>query len=204
MIEFNLMAIPEVSFESTQTVEQQEFARWAESRARWDLNHYELLNGRIVMTPPAGYPHGSVGTRVVRLLAAFAIDRGLGEVLDASQGFELPSGDTVEPDASFVSTERWAAMGAPEAGTFLRVVPDLVVEILSPSSALRDRGEKKAIYERNGVREYWLVDPRPRQVTVFLLDADGRFDDGAVYAGAEIHRCLTLPALELRPRDLFP
>ena len=57
------MAMPEVSFESTQTVEQQDFSRWVESRARWDLNHYELLNGRIVMTPPAGYPRGSVSER---------------------------------------------------------------------------------------------------------------------------------------------
>lgn len=198
------MAIPEVSFESTQTVEQQEFSRWVESRARWDLNHYELLNGRIVMTPPAGYPHGSVASRIVHLLVSFAAARGLGEVLDSSQGFELPSGDTVEPDASFVSAERWTAMGPPEPGTFLRVVPDLVVEILSPSTAPRDRGDKKTIYEHNGVREYWLVDPRSRQLTVFLLDAQGRFDDGAAFDAGKVHRCRALPGLEVRVGALFP
>jgi Uma2 family endonuclease len=85
-----------------------------------------------------------------------------GKVLDSSQGFELPSGDTVEPDHSFVSNERWDAAPAPKLGEFLKVVPDLVVEVLSQKTASQDRGEKKAIYERNGVREYWLVDPRAR------------------------------------------
>lgn len=101
----------------------------------------------------------------------------LGKVFGSSQGFELPSGDTVEPDVSFVSRERWEAGPAPVAGKFLRVVPDLVIEILSQSTASRDRGEKKAIYERNGVREYWLVDPNGRSVVVFLLEG-GRFDRG--------------------------
>jgi Uma2 family endonuclease len=45
----------------------------------------------------------------------------------------------------------------------LRIVPDLVVEVLSRKTASQDPGEKKAIYERNGVREYWLVDPRTRR-----------------------------------------
>ncbi|HCF59900.1 MAG TPA: hypothetical protein DFS52_18145 [Myxococcales bacterium] len=67
----------------------------------------------------------------------------------------------------------------PTPGRFLKVVPDLVVEIASESTASRDRGEKKAIYERNGVREYWLVDWRSREVTVFGL-AGGRFDEGTV------------------------
>ena len=62
----------------------------------------------------------------------------------------------VMPDASFVVRARWEAEGPAEEGRFLRVVPDLVVESLSARTASYDRGEKKAIYETNAVREYWI------------------------------------------------
>ncbi len=164
-------------FESTESLSQEEFASFVAGReTAGDSNHYELLNGRVVMNPPAGYPHGKVGNRVQVLLGTFASQRGAGEVFDSSQGFELPSGDTVEPDHSFVSKERWTAT-TPVVGQFLRVVPDLIVEVLSTRTASQDRGEKKAIYERNGVREYWLVDPRARTMLVFLRDGE-RFDRG--------------------------
>jgi Uma2 family endonuclease len=193
-----------VTFESTETVTQEEFARFcAEREGLGDIYHYELLNGRIVMNPPAGYPHGDSEARVVRLLANHVSAHRLGHMVGSSQGFELPSGDTVEPDASFVSTERWQEAPAPEEGKFLRVVPDLVVEIPSRRTTSYDRGEKKAIYERNCVREYWIVDTRARSLTVYLL-RDGRFDAGHVYTTDD--RCVSevLAGLELAVGELFP
>ena len=62
--------------------------------------------------------------------------------------------------------------------------PDLVVEILSPSTAERDRTFKRALYARYGVREYWLVDPDTRTVTVLLLD-DGAFVEVAHYGAGQ-------------------
>jgi len=53
-------ALPEPAFESMHALSQEEFAAWVAARWRGDLNHYELLDGRVVMTPPAGYPHGSI------------------------------------------------------------------------------------------------------------------------------------------------
>src|SRR5690606_547513 len=92
--------------DSTRTVTPKEFAEFGATReAAGDTGHYELLNGRVVMSPPAGYPHGEVGSNVQRLLASFVWDRKLGRVFDSSQGFELPSGDMVEPDHAFVSHE---------------------------------------------------------------------------------------------------
>jgi Uma2 family endonuclease len=194
----------EVSFESTCAMDQAEFGAWVARRARWDPNRYELLNGRIVMNPPAGYPHGQVGNRIQRLLGNFVAIRSLGEVFDSSQGFDLPSGDTIEPDHSYVSRERWAAMPAPEDGKFLRVAPDLVVEVLSISTASRDRGEKKAIYERNGVREYWLVDPRARTLTVFALRDADRYDRGRVFTDDDRATSDVLAGLEFTVRELLP
>src|SRR5690606_31030854 len=127
-------------FESTRTMTPKEFAEFVAAReAAGDTGRYELLNGRVVMSPPAGYPHGEIGSNVQRLLASFVRDRKLGRVFDSSPGFELPSGDTVEPDHAFVSHERWAAAPPPESGRFLRVVPDLIVEVLSNRTASQDR-----------------------------------------------------------------
>jgi Uma2 family endonuclease len=193
----------ELSFESTTPMTQSDFFGWAGDRSRWDLHHYELLNGRVVMNPPAGYPHGSIGSRLQRVLSNFVVDHAVGEVFDSSQGFELPSGDTLEPDASFVSRERWQSAPLPEPGKFLRVVPDLVVEIISASTASRDRGEKKAIYERNRVREYWLLDWRTRELTLFNLVGD-RFDEGTVWAERDLATSKVLAGLSFRVGELLP
>ncbi|HET6582812.1 MAG TPA: Uma2 family endonuclease, partial [Nannocystaceae bacterium] len=165
-------------FESITTMDQPSFARWVAQR-EWDSYRYELLQGRVVMTPPAGYPHGSVASRLNRLVARAADGTG-GIVFESTQGFELPTGDTVAPDTSFVSAERWAVT-TPIMGKFLRVVPELVVEILSESTASRDRGEKKGIYASAGVLEYWIVDARARTVTVFRGNGE-RFDGGRIHA----------------------
>jgi Uma2 family endonuclease len=198
-----MVVLPELAFESTRTLNQSEFTGWLRKRSSWDCSRYELLNGRVVMTPPSGYPHGFIEGKIGGILEPFIRERQLGVYLGSSQGFELPSGDTVAPDHSFVSTDRWQAMPPPQEGEFLRVVPDLIVEILSPSTASHDRGEKRAIYERNGVREYWLVDSRARELVVFTLHA-GRFDAGQVCAEGAVFRSEILTGLEVDIRSILP
>ncbi len=194
----------QVSFESTTYVTRGEFADWVDVQARaGDPNRYELLNGRIVMTPPAGWPHGGVGSAIQADLFRHVRERRLGHTFDSSQGFALPSGDVVEPDHSFVSNERWAAAPTPVVGSFLQVIPDLVIETLSPATASRDRGEKKAIYERNGVREYWLVDTRARTVTQFRLEG-GRYEEALVFGEDDVISSSVLPELTLRLGELLP
>jgi Uma2 family endonuclease len=191
-------------FESTETVGADEFAMFVEERERQgDRTHYELLNGRVVMNPPAGYPHGEIGSNLQWLLGSFVRQRGVGRLFDSSQGFHLPSGDVIEPDHSFVSNARWEAAPRPEEGKFLRVVPDLIVEVLSTKTASQDRGEKKAIYERNDVREYWLVDPRSKEIVVFHHDAE-RFDRGTLSTLDGTCASRVLDGLTLRVSDVFP
>lgn len=102
---------------------------------------------------------------------------------------------------SFVSAERLAAGPPPERGKFLRVVPTLVVEILSRPTATRDRTEKKDIYERNGVDEYWLVDPDRREVTVFTFQG-GRYDTGRSFASGHVMSPV-LPQLAIPLEEIF-
>jgi Uma2 family endonuclease len=199
-----ISAMDDVCFESTRSVEQDEFEAWVRERERaGDLAHYELLNGRIVMTPPAGYPHGEVGANLARVLGNFVRARDLGRIFDASQGFALPSGDTLEPDVSFVTHERWKAAPPPERGKFLHVVPDLAVEILSRATASRDRGEKKAIYAANGVREYWIVDEKAREILVYALKG-ARYGRERVFEEADRVRSVLLEDLELDVGDVMP
>lgn len=191
----------ETAFQSDETFDQISFRRWLRRRPADDLNHYELIDRRIVMTPPAGWPHAPIGSTIGHLLSGFVRRNRPGTVLDASAGYDLPSGDTVEPDVSFISNRRRAAGPTPVRGQFVRIVPDLVVEILSPATSRRDRTEKKAVYERNGVDEYWLVDPVKRAVTVFHLDG-GRYGAARPITRGRM-RSRVLPEMHLTIEQIF-
>lgn len=180
---------------------QAQFRAWLDERPGSDLGHYELLNGRIVVSPPAGWPHGRIGIRVARAIDEYTERHGIGLAFDSSTGFDLPSGDTLEPDASFVSTARWSAAPTPVLGQFLKVVPDLVVEILSPSTRTRDLTEKKDAYARNGVAEYWIIDPRARSMTIFSRSGDA-FDAGTTLTHGPLPSRL-LPGLDTTVEDLL-
>jgi Uma2 family endonuclease len=200
----NEMDAEDIVFESTRTVSQDDFEAWCHERARQgDIAHYELLHGRIVMTPPAGYPHGEVASKIQGFVGPFVRSRGLGKVFDSSQGFALPSGDTVEPDTAVVSRERWAAAPPPVEGQFLHVVPDVVFEVLSRSTSSRDRGEKKGIYAQNGVREYWIVDAHAREVVVFDLKGTA-YGRERVFSLDERATSCVLEGLELPVADVMP
>ncbi|HYC57607.1 MAG TPA: Uma2 family endonuclease [Candidatus Binatia bacterium] len=191
----------QTAFRSEERFTQDEFVRWLEQRPASDIHHYELLDGHIVMTPPAGHPHGTVEGQIIYLLQRHVRAGNLGIVNGSSTGYALPLGQTLEPDVSFVSSATLAAGPAPEVGKFLRIVPDLVVEILSESTESRDLGEKRSIYERNGVAEYWLVAPQERQVTVLYRDG-GTFSTSRTFREGAIASHV-LPELSLTVEAVF-
>jgi Uma2 family endonuclease len=183
---------------------QDEFESWALGPDGPELGHFEFLYGCVVAEPPASWPHGKVGGSVGGRLAPFVEKLRLGLYFDASQGFALPSGDTVEPDAAVILHETWDAAPPPTPGRFLRVVPDLVVEVLSPRTARRDRGPKRDIYERNGVREYWLVDPRRCEIIVLARGTAGHFVTACAATGERPARSTLLAGFVVGPCDVFP
>jgi len=189
------------TFRSDDSFTQRSFRRWVDTRPLSDLHRYELVGGRLVMTPPAGWLHASVGHRIGVFLGEHVRRHKLGIVFDSSVGYDLPSGDTLEPDVSFVSHERFDATPPARPDDFLRAVPNLVVEVLSPSTAQRDRTEKKALYEQHGVDEYWIVDGHDRAVTVFSLGPHG-FDGGRTIIAGTV-RSRVLPKLRVPVVKLF-
>lgn len=190
-----------IAFRSEDRFTQRQFRRWLVDVGAGDPNRYELLRGQIVMSPPAGWARGRIEARLARLLDEHVSRHGLGIVLGASTGYELPSGDTVQPDASFVSSERLERRPPTRPNEFLRVAPDLAVEVLSPTTASHGLVEKKKIYERNGVDEYWIVDPVAAAVVVFRLTASG-YDGGRRFVRGRIGSHV-LPRLRLYIAKLF-
>jgi Uma2 family endonuclease len=196
------MAVPARGQELPTT--QEEFENWCAACDAVDDNHYEFLYGCVVAEPPARWPHGKIDGSMAHRLAAWVEDRELGLVFGSSQGFALPSGDTVQPDTAVVLNETWAAAPPPVRDRFLTVVPDLVVEILSPSTARVDLRVKRDIYQRNGVREYWIVDPPRRAITVLAAGPDGRFTAERTAVGDEPAESVLLPGFAVRPAELIP
>jgi len=120
-----------------------------------DGNRYEAMEGDLYMTPAPKLHHQTICLRLVLALVALLEKPGRGRLWFAPVGVEFPAtGEGVQPDIVFVSNERRGIVAT--AG--LIGPPDLVVEILSPATAARDRGIKLRLYERQGVGEYWIVD----------------------------------------------
>lgn len=128
---------------------------------------YEIIDGELIVTPSAVPLHQLADYRLTRRLGDHVEGGRLGQIFFAPVDVRL--GDqTLIPDLLFISRARLDIVG-PKA---IEGAPDLVVEILSPSTRDRDLGVKKAVYARHGVREYWIVDPEARSVTVFALRGD--------------------------------
>lgn len=123
-----------------------------------DGRRHELLDGEHVVTPSPNTAHQSTVGRLHLALARWAEETGAGRVFLAPFDVVLSPTDVVEPDLLYISRERLDRLTAAN----VQGAPDLVIEVLSPGTAGRDRATKRRIYERFGVGEYWLVDPDER------------------------------------------
>jgi len=162
-----------------------------------DRNRYEILDGELYMTPSPDYLHQLVLYRLVAILSAYVEPRELGQLLFAPMDVLLDEINIVQPDLLFLSRLKIPSRGAKN----IRVAPDLVVEILSPSSAEQDRVNKKRIYARHGVPHYWIVDPNDRIFEVYeLAGAEYRLagsSSGDGSATSSLFPGLTIPLVRL-------
>lgn len=124
-----------------------------------DGNRYELLDGVLAVTPAPAWSHQRVTSRVYRLLDAYIEAHALGEVFFAPADVEFSPKRLLQPDI-FVVPLRPDGVCAEGYKDVERLM--LAVEVLSPSTARRDRGVKRDIYLDEDVAEYWIVDPDAR------------------------------------------
>ena len=127
----------------------------------------DLVQGEVVRMPPVGPVHGEMEGDLGAALRAFARERHLGKVY-WNTGFVLAQDLVRGPDLAFVSAEKTAATPPPDRG-FWPVVPDLVVEIVSPEDRAQDLADKISDYLEASVPLVWVVYPRRHQVYVHRL-----------------------------------
>ncbi len=132
-----------------------------------DDSWYELINGELVRKQSPTVEHQIISGNIEFELMTYVKQTQSGTVLHAPLDVVLDDRNAYHPDIFFIRKERLFIIDKKEQ--IVIGSPDLVVEILSKSTAAHDRGAKRETYERNGVREYWLVDPRNKSVEVYGL-----------------------------------
>lgn len=135
-----------------------------------DGNRYEIIGGELVVIQAPIPVHQRVSKRVFLVLDEFVEARGLGEVFFAPLDVQLGEHDIVEPDLVFIAGEHLDIVER----TRVIGVPDLLVEILSPSTRARDEVLKAQLYAGAGGREYWIADPDERTLRIYALEG-GRY-----------------------------
>ncbi len=135
-----------------------------------DGNRYEILEGELQMTPSPKTKHQVVSRNLLVEIFLFLKKNKIGKVFGAPYDVILSQDNVVEPDIIFISNDNLEIITEDN----VQGSPDLLIEILSPSSQDNDRNKKKVIYETYGVKEYWIVDPDLEAVDVYFLK-DGKF-----------------------------
>lgn len=150
-----------------QQMTYEEFLAWCDEDT-W----VEWVQGEVVMVSPASRRHQQLAGFLTRVLGIFVETRDYGLVLSAP--FQMKTGPDLpgrEPDLLVLAKEHLDRLH----DTFLEGPADIVVEIVSPESRVRDRGEKFYEYEAGGVPEYWLIDPERQQAEFYQRSGDGHY-----------------------------
>ncbi len=165
---------------TAQTMTYEEFLEWAD-----EDTYAEWVDGKVEMMSPASRKHQKLALYFGSLLSEFE-EQGAGEVYIAPFQMRLTNVRRGrEPDVIFVVKDNLHHL----KNNYMDGPADLAIEIVSPESALRDRGAKYAEYEAGGVREYWIIDAESKRADFFVLDAEGRYqraspDDAGKYQSA--------------------
>jgi Uma2 family endonuclease len=163
-----------------------------------DGKRYELHDGDLVELTSPTLRHQRALRHLVGILDRHVRTLNLGEVIPAPFDVILSATTVVQPDIVFVARDRARAL----TDRGIEGTPTLVVEILSPSTAGRDRGRKKALYARHGLPYLWLVDPGDESLEAYELRADGYVLVGR-RAGRTSGSLPPLPDLAFAPAELW-
>ena len=168
-----------------------------------DQLRHELIDGEHIVTPSPSTVHQTISVNLVRLLLPYLDRHCLGRLLYAPFDVKLSPFTVLVPDLVYFTADRFTRVVNEKHAT---AAPDLVVEILSPGTRRRDKGRKRAVYDREGVQEYWIVDPESRSVTALRRPrADAGLTDVTTLtleAGGALESPL-FPGLRIRLRDVF-
>jgi len=153
---------------------------------------HEIIDGEHYVSPSPATRHQRISRNLLHLIQTYLDTHPIGEIFGAPFDALLSEFDIVVPDLLYLSRERARFLTEKN----LQGPPDLVIEILSPSTRSRDERLKRDLYERVGVQEYWLVDPLRDVILVYRRETQ-RFAAAERYARGDFVTTPLLPGLEL-------
>lgn len=159
---------------------------------------YELLDGELILVASPNMDHQEAVTNLGTSLSVFVKEHDLGKIYFAPTDVLLTDTQVFQPDLLFVSKDREHI----RTPANIQGAPDLIVEVLSPSSVRRDWHDKRGLYASHGVREYWIVDPVHQIVSVLLLQ-DGELEVDGTYTEGDTIVSSTLEGFSVSLNEIF-
>lgn len=158
----------------------------------------QLVQGRFYMSPAPSRFHQQIVVNVLYLIRHYLKDNPIGFVYVSPFDVYLTEIDAYQPDVLFVSNANAAILTDDGA----EGPPDLAIEVLSPKTAFLDKGSKRDVYARTGVKELWLIDPDKLLVSVYRLQTDADTPEATYDAQGQFTSPL-LPGLTLPCAEIF-
>jgi len=158
-----------------------------------------VIFGENASMPTGSHTHSWVISRLMELLILFVSPKDLGRVYSDGTGYDLPNGDSLIPDVSYITQNR-----IPDFSGRITIAPDLAVEVMSPSNTDIEMHRKIKIYLNNGVRRVWVVYSDERTVEVHQKMADGSFSYRELREDQTLIGDDLLPGFGVMVLDLFP
>ncbi|MDY6969835.1 MAG: Uma2 family endonuclease [Spirochaetota bacterium] len=163
-----------------------------------ETNIYELIHGEFVMVPSPETYHQEISRNIEYFLWDFVRKNSLGFVYFAPFDVVFSKENVVQPDILYISKERSKII----TENNIQGAPDLIIEILSKSTAERDKTLKKTLYAKYGVKEYWIVDPETKTVEVLILQKTGYAID-RIYKKNDTLTTSLLEELKIDLKEVF-
>ncbi len=171
-------------------------------QAENENTHFELIDGKLFEMSPPGYIHGRLAVKIARYMDIYVEEHDLGTVT-VETGYHPPDNrlTLLSPDVAFLSS---AKMPRPLPDKYIPLMPDLAVEILSPTDTLKQVRRKAAVYLHYGTQLVWIVLPTEKGVDVCRAVDGSRLDIEFVGSEGSLSGEQILPGFELDLADLFP
>ena len=169
---------------------------------RFDNNdnyYYEIIDGETIRKSAPTPMHQRICRKLIVILDSFINEKKLGEIFQSPIDVYLDEYNKSQPALVFVSDEKKAII----TNDGIMGIPDLIIEIISPGSVIRDRIEKKNLYERMLVKEFWLIDPQYEAIEIYTLQ-NNRYEllSAATMLEGELKSAL-FEGLLINPGDIF-
>ncbi|HEY3875434.1 MAG TPA: Uma2 family endonuclease [Candidatus Kapabacteria bacterium] len=160
---------------------------------------YQLIGGELIMSPSPTFFHQRIISRINQTLGTYVRNHGLGEIIVSPMDVHLTEDDIYQPDALFIRADQLSGIAEDDR---IHFVPDLAIEVLSPSTAYYDYSHKKTVYAERGVKEYWIVDPQDRTVEI-MENENGIFSTVALFKETAMLESTMFPGFTMKVEEVF-